>query len=59
MENLIYQRGDGHHQEFEHYHTIFLSTVGLPQPDMCVVFRSLVPPVGASDVVGWLEHERK
>src|SRR5436190_24239531 len=59
LEDFIDEGGDGHHEEFEHDHTMFLSTGSLPQPDMCVVFRSPVPPAGASDVVGWLEHERK
>src|SRR4051812_17532277 len=54
LEDSIDEGGDGHHEEFENDHRRFLSTVGLPQPDMCVVFRSPVPPAGASDVVGRL-----
>jgi hypothetical protein len=52
LEDFIDESGDGHDQEFEHDHRDVPFNVGLPQPDMCVVFRSPVPPAGASDVVG-------
>jgi hypothetical protein len=56
LENFIYQRGDSHHQEFEHNHMTFLSTGSLLQPDMCVVFRSRAS--GWSKRLGVFEHER-
>jgi hypothetical protein len=52
LEDFIDEGGDGHYQEFQHDHMDAPFNRGLPQPDMCVVFRSPVPPAGASDVVG-------